>query len=106
MRGLPGPVRARLKMLAPTMKIRFANWNIGTLTGCSTELAATCTILARRKVAVAFLQETRWKANRSRNIGHGYKLIYRGSSGGENGVTVELAEHFHDSVLEVRRICD
>ncbi|CAG5021384.1 unnamed protein product [Parnassius apollo] len=101
MRGLPGPVRARLKTLAPTTKIHFANWNIGTLTGRSTELAA---ILARRKVAVAFLQETRWKANRSRNIGHGYKLIYIGSSGGENGVV--LAEHFHDSVLEVRRICD
>ncbi|CAG5056556.1 unnamed protein product [Parnassius apollo] len=79
MRGLPGPVRARLKTLAPTTKIRFANWNIGTLTGRSTELAA---ILARRKVAVAFLQVTRWKANRSRNIGHSYKLIYTGSSGG------------------------
>ncbi|CAG4977210.1 unnamed protein product [Parnassius apollo] len=63
-------------------------------------------ILARRKVAVAFLQETRWKANRSRNIGYGYKLIYTGSSGGENGVAVVLAEHFQDSVLEVRRICD
>ncbi|CAG4973348.1 unnamed protein product [Parnassius apollo] len=59
MRGLPGPMRARLKTLVPTTKIRFANWNIGTLTGHSTELAA---ILARRKVAVAFLQETRWKA--------------------------------------------
>ncbi|CAG4944134.1 unnamed protein product [Parnassius apollo] len=103
MRGLPGPVRARLRTLATTTKIHFANWNIGTLTGRSTELAA---ILARRKVAVAFLQETRWKANRNRNIGHGYKLIYTGCSGGENGVAVVLAEHFHDSVLEVRRICD
>ncbi|CAG4973333.1 unnamed protein product [Parnassius apollo] len=103
MQGLPGPVRARLRTLAPTTKIRFANWNIGTLTGRSTELGA---ILARRKVAVAFLQETRWKANRSRNIGHGYKLIYTGFSGGENGVAVVLAEHFHDIVLEVRRICD
>ncbi|CAG5055797.1 unnamed protein product [Parnassius apollo] len=103
MRGLPGPVRARLKTLAPTTMIRFANWNISTLRGRSTELAAT---LARRKVAVAFLQETRWKANRSRNIGHGYKLIYTGSSGGENGVAVVLAEHFHDSVLQVRCICD
>ncbi|CAG4989283.1 unnamed protein product [Parnassius apollo] len=101
--ALPGPVRAWLKTLAPTTKIRFANWNIGTLTGRSTELAA---ILARRKVAVAFLQETRWKANRSQNIGHGYKLIYTGSSDGENGVAVVLAEHFHHSVLEVRRICD
>ncbi|CAG4943772.1 unnamed protein product [Parnassius apollo] len=80
MRGLPGPVRARLKTLLSTTKIRFANWNIGTLTGRSTELAA---ILARRKVAVVSLQETRWKANRSWNIGHGYKLIYTGSSGGE-----------------------
>ncbi|PZC74908.1 hypothetical protein B5X24_HaOG207038 [Helicoverpa armigera] len=102
--GLPCHERARSKKRAPTKKkIRFATWNIGTLTGRARELAD---VLIRRRVAVAFLQETRWKGSRSRYIGNGYKLIYTGAPGGENGVAIVLAEGLHDDILEVKRLSD
>nr|XP_032523145.1 craniofacial development protein 2-like [Danaus plexippus plexippus] len=101
--GLPCQVRARLKTLVPQRKLRFATWNIGSLTGRCRELAD---VLMRRRVQCAFLQETRWKGNKSRNIGQGYRLIYTGSPSGKAGVAVVLSEELRNGLLEVDRRCD
>ncbi|CAG9568035.1 unnamed protein product [Danaus chrysippus] len=101
--GLPCQVRARLKTRVPKRKLRFATWNIGSLTGRCRELAD---VLVRRRVQCAFLQETRWKGNKSRNIGQGYRLIYTGSPSGKAGVAVVLSEELQNGLLEVDRRCD
>ncbi|CAG9566563.1 unnamed protein product [Danaus chrysippus] len=101
--GLPCQVRARLKTRVPKRKLRFATWNIGSLTGRCRELAD---VLMRRRVQCAFLQETRWKGNKSRNIGQGYRLIYTGSPSGKAGVAVVLSEELQNGLLEVDRRCD
>ncbi|KAJ8715502.1 hypothetical protein PYW07_009984 [Mythimna separata] len=98
--GLPCQVRARLKRLVPKRKFRFATWNIGSLTGRCRELAD---VLAKRRVQCAFLQETRWKGNKSRDIGQGYRLVYAGSPSGRNGVAVVLSKDLQDGLLEVDR---
>ncbi|XP_050349521.1 uncharacterized protein LOC126772957 [Nymphalis io] len=69
-----------------------------TVVGRSLELAD---VLTKRRVRVAFLQETRWKGNKSRDIGLGYKLIYSGSPSGKNGVAVVLCEELQNGILEV-----
>ena len=66
---------------------RFGTWNIGTLKGKSGEV---CEVLHRRKVKVCCIQEVRWKGEGSRAL-QGYKLIWKGNSGGTAGVGVLVA---------------
>ncbi|KAK3885049.1 hypothetical protein Pcinc_010703 [Petrolisthes cinctipes] len=50
------------------------------------------------------LQETRWKGNKARELGGGYKLIYRGADErGRNGVGVVLDPQTKVELVEVAR---
>ncbi|XP_045446697.1 craniofacial development protein 2-like [Melitaea cinxia] len=101
---LPCQVRAWLRtLLVPRRKLRFATWNIGSLTRRCMELAD---VLMRRRIQCAFLQETRWKGDESYDIGQGYQLVYTGSSTGRNGVAVVLCEELRKNLLEVDHRCD
>ncbi|XP_063611527.1 uncharacterized protein LOC134785169 [Penaeus indicus] len=99
--GLPRQERARLKK--PVQKIRVGTLNVGSLTGRSRELAD---VMERRKIGVLCVQETRWKGNKSREIGEGCKLIYSGANNqGRNGVGIILDKKWsenlvHDVVLK------
>jgi Reverse transcriptase (RNA-dependent DNA polymerase) len=83
--------------------VRFASWNIGSLTGRCAELAET---LRRRRVMIACIQETRWKGSKSRDIGEGYKLFYHGTSTTRAGVAVAVCEEMRDKVVEIRRVSE
>uniref|UniRef100_A0A914WZU0 Endonuclease/exonuclease/phosphatase domain-containing protein n=1 Tax=Plectus sambesii TaxID=2011161 RepID=A0A914WZU0_9BILA len=98
--GLPRDGRTRLKKQVQT--IRIASLNVGSMTGRSRELAD---VLKKRKVHIACVQEVRWKGEKSRDIGAGYKLIYYGTST-KHGVGVIVNEQLRERVLEVRRISD
>lgn len=104
-RGLPDQGRVRLKKLVPesNQKVRFATLNVGTLTKRTMELADLC---KRRRLDFICLQETRWQGSKSRNIGEGYKLMYTGSKGGQNGVAIAISEDHLDNIVEVKRFGD
>jgi len=59
------------------------------LTGRSRELAK---VLKRRKVNICCVQETKWKGEKAKEIGEGYKIIYSGRTSTRNGVGVILYE--------------
>ena len=74
-RGLPHQEWAGLKKVV--QKIRLGTVNVGSLTGRSRELAD---LMDRRKVNILCVQETRWKGNKSKELGEGCKLIYSGAN--------------------------
>ena len=98
-RGLPYHERVRLKKRAHR-KVRIASLNVGTMTGRGMELAD----MMRRCVDALCVQETRWKGNKAKEIGEGYKLIYsQATPQGRNGVGVILSKEMKDCVVEVKR---
>ena len=72
-RRLPCPGRARLKKIAQ----RVGSLNVGCMTGRSREVAD---VMKRRKINILCVQETRWRGNKARNLGEGYKLFYSGAN--------------------------
>ena len=60
-------------------------------------------ILKERRIDIAGLQETKWKANM---LGDGYKLFYHGETNTRNGVDIILGEKLIDHVLQVNRTSD
>ena len=73
-------------------KLRIATWNVGTMSGRSTEVVEAIT---RRKVDICSVQEVRWKGHGTRWINgrnsHA-KLMYQGSEDGYGGVGIFLQE--------------
>ena len=63
-------------------------------------------IVERRNVDILWLQETKWKRSKARNIGGGCKLFYNGGDGKRNGVGIVVREELVESVLEVKRVSD
>ncbi|XP_037787486.1 uncharacterized protein LOC119583045 [Penaeus monodon] len=60
-----------------------------------------------RKVDVLCVQETRWKGNKAKELGEGYKLINGGANGeGRNGIGIILSCDMKDLVTEVNRKSD
>ncbi|VDP17378.1 unnamed protein product [Soboliphyme baturini] len=62
--------------------------------------------LESSKVQIACIQETKWKDEKSKEIGLGYKLIHCGTLSVRNGVAVVLNEAFKKRAFEVNRIND
>ena len=61
-------------------------------------------LMARRKIGVLCLQETRWKGNKARDLGEGCKLIYSGANrDSRNGVGILLSVDLKDSLVGVSR---
>lgn len=100
--GLLTKGRGRLKKQVQYKPLRIASWNIGTLTGRSRELAD---ILKSRRIDLACLQETRWKGQKSRDIGEGYKLIYNGTTNSQ-GVAIAVNEKLRHQISGVHRYSD
>ena len=99
-RGLPYHERVRLKKKAPEI-VRIGTLNVSTMTGRGRELAD---MMKRRKIKVLCVQETRWKGNKAREIGDGYKLFYSGSTAQcRNGVGIILAQEYKNDVIYVKR---
>lgn len=62
--------------------------------------------LKTRRIDIACIQETKWKGNKARDIGEGYKLIYHGVTSSRNGVGVVVCQQLRDSIVEVDNISD
>ncbi|KAI5621580.1 hypothetical protein C0J50_18849 [Silurus asotus] len=73
------------------VEVRVGTLNVGTMTGKGREVAD---MMERRKLDMLCVQETKWKGNKARNIGGGFKLFYHGVDGKRNGV------------VEVKRVSD
>jgi exonuclease III len=83
----------------------MCSWNVGSLTGRSLEVAEK---LAKHKIDVACLQETRWKGGSTRFVGakgSRYKLYWKGEDG-YGGLGIAVKEAFPDKVIEVKRCSD
>ena len=81
------------------LKIGFLT--LGAMTGKGRELAD---MMERRKFDILCVQETRWKRNKARDIGGGYKLSVSGANEwGRNGVGIELSTHHKENIIKVTR---
>uniref|UniRef100_A0A914XD66 Endonuclease/exonuclease/phosphatase domain-containing protein n=1 Tax=Plectus sambesii TaxID=2011161 RepID=A0A914XD66_9BILA len=98
--GLPPDGRTRQKKQVQTIQI--ASLNVGSMMGRGQELAD---ILKTWKVHIACVQEVRWKGEKLRDIGAGYKLLYYGTTT-KKSIGVIINEQLRDWVLEIRRVLD
>ncbi|KAI5715325.1 hypothetical protein M8J77_014185 [Diaphorina citri] len=97
-RGLPDQERFRLKKLVQT---RIGTLNVGSMTGKGRELVD---MMERRRVQILCVQETRWKGNKAKELGEGYKLFYSGANeAGRNGVGIILNNELKTTVVSVNR---
>jgi len=81
--------------------IRFATWNIGSMSGRSAEVVE---ILHRRKIDV---QETRWIGSGARVMGKGmskYKFFWQGCKDGNAGIGLLISDSCIDRILDVKRV--
>lgn len=54
--------------------------NVGTMTGRGREVVE---LMKMRRVNILCVQETRWKGNKAKELGEGYKLYYSGATADE-----------------------
>ena len=87
---------------AKKIKLRVATLNVGTMTG----KGKVADLMEPRGVDILCVQETRWKEERARCIGGGYKMWYCGSGNKKNGVGIILKKEHVDRVVEIRRVTD
>ena len=74
---------------------------MGSMTGRGREVAE---FMERRRVDVLCVQETRWKGNKARELGTGFKLIYSSASKeGRNGIGIVLSKTLKNCLVSVRR---
>ncbi|KAL1454893.1 hypothetical protein WDU94_009023 [Cyamophila willieti] len=101
--GLPVQGRDRLKKLVKK-ELRIGTLNVGTMTGRGREIAD---LMARRRIEILCVQETRWKGDKAKELGDGYKLYYSGSNAsGRNGVGIILENDLKSKVTSVVRKSD
>ena len=85
-------------------KIKIGTLNVGTMTGKGREIVD---LMERRKLEILCVQETRWKGNKARELGGGFKLIYSGANEqGRNGVGIILSSEHKDNIISVKRVND
>ena len=93
--------RERVKNVAHEYKIRFASWNIGSLTGRLAELVDT---MVKRNVSILYVYETKCVGKKARIIEPWvYKLWYTGRDRNRNGVGMIINKQLFEDVMEVRR---
>lgn len=101
--GLPVQRRDRLKKLVK-LDVRIASLNVGSMTGKGREIAD---LMARRRIQILCVQETRWKGNKAKELGDGFKLFYSGNNNnGRNGVGIVLDNELKKKVMCVNRRSD
>ena len=105
-RGLLHQGRMQIKKQAQRRRrrervIRVGTLNVGSMTGRGREVAD---MMKRRRVDILCVQETRWKGEKARELGDGYKLYFSGANKeGRNGVGIVVFEGLKDKVLEIFR---
>ncbi|XP_037787799.1 craniofacial development protein 2-like [Penaeus monodon] len=77
--------------------------NVGSLSGKSMELVD---LMERRRINILCIQETKWRGEKAKEIGNGYKLFYYGMNNRRNGVGIILDPEMKKNVLEVNRKSD
>ncbi|XP_047487973.1 uncharacterized protein LOC125038499 [Penaeus chinensis] len=112
-RRLPYTERIRLKKQAQrrkrreeqrtTRKLRVGTLNVGTMTGRGREVVD---MMERRKINILCVQETKWKGEKAREMGNGYKMYYVGHEAKRNGVGIVLDPEMKEGVLQVHRKSD
>ena len=80
-----GEERNEERKKAKKIKLKVATLNVETMTGKGREVAD---LMERRGVDILCVQETRWKEEKARCIGGGYKMWYCGSENKKNGVGI------------------
>ena len=86
--------------------IRFGSWNVGSMTGKSSEVVK---VLERWRVDVCSVQETQWKGGSTKMVrgkSARYKFLWQGCPKGIHGVGVLVSEEFVDKVVEVKRMSE
>ena len=86
--------------------VKVGTANVGTLRGRSREIVD---MLARRRIDICCLQETRYKNEGCTTIGSGdqkYKLWYVGNGDSTNGVGIMTKHELADCVIDVTRYSD
>jgi exonuclease III len=63
-------------------------------------------VMSRRNIEIACIQETKWKGEKAKELGNGYKIIYVGKQTSRNGVGVILNEEWKRKVVQVIRVKD
>ena len=97
--GLPHRERMQLKKRA--RELRVGTLNVGTVTGRGRTIAD---LMKTRGVSILCVQETRWKGNKAKELGEGYKLIYSGANkDSRNGVGIILSSEIKNNIIEVNR---
>ena len=102
MRRIPRP-NGRTHNREKGGELKVCTVNVGTLVGKSRQVIE---MLARRKVDVCCIQETRYKNKGCTVIGSNnekYKLWYSGDQAGEHGVGIIVKHELADDVIEVVR---
>ena len=82
---------------------RVGTWNVGSLTGKGREIVD---VMERRKIKVMCVQETKWKGERAKILGNGYKLYYCGVNQRRNGVGIIVEESLTRNIIKVDRVSD
>ena len=59
-------------------------------------------LMERKEVNVLCVQETRWKGQKAREMGSGFKLYYTGEDNKKNGVGIIPSPDLKDGVLSVK----
>jgi len=80
--------------------IRFATWNIGTMSGRSAEVVET---LHRRKIDVCCVQETRWTGAVGKGMSR-YKFFWQGCKDGTAGVGLLISDRWINRIIDVKRM--
>ena len=82
--------QAQVQKLVQDYRFRVATWNIGTLNGKTMELVD---VMIRRRVSIAYVQETKWTGEKARKIEDtGFKLYYSDKDRRRNGVGIIIAK--------------
>ncbi|XP_037792856.1 craniofacial development protein 2-like [Penaeus monodon] len=81
----------------------FGTVSVGSISGRSMELVD---LMERRRINILCVQETKWKGEKAKEIGNGYKLFYYSTNNRRNGVGILLDPEMKKNELEVNRKSD
>ena len=95
--------RNKKRKKAKKIKLMVATLNVGTMTGKGREVAD---LMERRRVDILCVQKTRWKREKARCIGGGYKMWFGESGNQKSGVEILLKTVQVDRVMELWRGTD
>ena len=62
--------------------------------------------MKRRRVSVAYLQETKWKGDKVKELVDGYKLFYARKKNTRNKVDIVVHKDLKEKIVGVNRLSD